>query len=178
MRRIRFQKDINVKWKILVNGLETDITGFDLNLELTDAYERTRNIEDFTINNGNEIEFTLYGVNLTTLGKYTVTLWLNKGKAGQSVLDHRDIFQLVKYTNQESEGDTSDDLDVYENVEITGSLDSISTSGQVIGDYVTRNEMNNILDRFVQTNDISNFLKPEDVSDFLREADLSLDNFV
>lgn len=51
MKKIRIQKDIDVRWVIYVNGMEQDLTGFDLSLVLIDAYGRTRDIEDFSINN-------------------------------------------------------------------------------------------------------------------------------
>ena len=65
-------------------------------------------------------------------------------------------------------------MDIAESVNLSGNLESF-TQGDVIGDYVTRNEMNNILDGYVESNEISTFLKPENVSNFLTEADLSLD---
>jgi hypothetical protein len=174
MRRIRLGKDISVRWKILVNGLETKITGFDLSIELEDAYGIKTDITDFTVTDGFYIEFMLYADQLKNLGKYILTLWLNKGKTGQSVLDHRFVFDLVKYTDLEND-DIDDNLEITENMNLTGNLESISTSGQVIGDYVKRDEMENILAGYVENSEISTFLKPEDVSNFLTDADLSLD---
>lgn len=171
MKKVRIQKDIDVRWVIFVNGIEQDITSFDLYLELTDAYGRTRNIEDFTINNGNIIEFSLYGKDFHTLGKYILSLYVNKDKPGQSVLDYRYAFELVKYTDQE-EDEIDGDLDINETVELSGNLDSF-TQGEVIGDYVSRDQLDNILDGYAQ-----NFLKPEDVSNFVTEADLTLDQYV
>ena len=57
-------------------------------------------------------------------------------------------------------------MDIAESVNLSGNLESF-TQGDVIGDYVTRNEMNNILDGYVESNEISTFLKPENVSNFL-----------
>ena len=98
-RCIRIGKDINVKWKILVNGIETDITDFNLSIELEDAYGIKTEITDFTVTDGCYIEFMLYGKDCKNLGKYILTLWVNKGQEGQSVLDHRYAFCLVKYSD-------------------------------------------------------------------------------
>ena len=146
MRRIRLGKDISVRWKILVNGLETDISDFDLSIELEDAYGIKTDITDFTVTDGCYIEFMLYADQMKNLGKYILTLWLNKGKTGQSVLDHRFVFDLVKYTDLEND-DIDDNFKITENMNLTGNLESF-TQGEVIGDYVTRNEMNNILDGY------------------------------
>lgn len=146
MKKVRIQKDIDVRWVIFVNGIEQDITSFDLYLELTDAYGRTRNIENFTINNGNVLEFTLNGKDFNSLGKYILSLWVNKDKPGQSVLDYRYAFELVKYTDMEQD-EIDGDLDINETVELSGNLDSF-TQGEVIGDYVSRDQLDNILDGY------------------------------
>jgi hypothetical protein len=176
MKKIRIGKTIDLRWVIFVNGIEQNIEDFDLSLVLIDAYGRQRDIEDYSINNENVLEFTLNGKDFNSLGKYIISLYVNKGKDNQSVLDYRYAFELVKYTDQE-EDEIDGDLDINETVELSGNLESF-TQGEVLGDYVTHDEMNNILDGYVSSNEISTFLKPEDVSDFLREADLSLDNYV
>lgn len=58
----------------------------------------------------------------------------------------------MKYTDQEQD-DIDGDLDITETVELSGNLESF-TQGEVIGDYVSRDQLDNILDGYVQTNDI------------------------
>lgn len=146
MKKIRIGKTIDLRWVIYVNGMEQDLTGFDLSLVLVDAYGRQRDIEDFSINNGNVLEFTLNGKDFNSLGKYIISLYVNKGKDNQSVLDYRYAFELVKYTDQE-EDEIDGDLDINETVELSGNLDSF-TQGEVIGDYVSRDQLDNILDGY------------------------------
>lgn len=125
MRRIRFGKDISIRWYILVNGLEQNLSDFNLSIELEDAYGIKTDVTDFTVTDGCYIDFMIYGKDCKNLGKYILTLWVNKGQEGQSVLDHRYAFCLVKFSDQEG-NDTDDNLEITESINLSGNLESFT----------------------------------------------------
>ena len=101
MKRIRIGKDIAINWVVSINGENQNLEDKDLTIQLTDPKGAVEDVEVFTVTD-NKISFAFYGTAFKVLGKYTLTLWLNKGQEGQTVLDAVDCFQLVRYTNEES----------------------------------------------------------------------------
>lgn len=100
MRKIRIGKDIHFTWQILTNGEPIPLDGRDLRLILKNPL-RT-NIElPFSISQGNRLKFTYYGTDHTNLGVYSLTLWENYGKDGQTAVDMCEAFRLVATTCEE-----------------------------------------------------------------------------
>lgn len=100
MTNIRIGKDIKAKWSVLTNGQATSLVGRDLTLEL---HTPTGSIVqlDYEID-FNVITFTYHGIYHERTGRYTLTLWENRGKIGQSVVDKTDAFCLVNRSELES----------------------------------------------------------------------------
>lgn len=119
MRKIRIGKDIAISWRVLVDGESRALAGLDLTLELHDERRNTVRPIDFTTD-GDRLLCTVRGTEQEGLGNYSLTLWLNRGREGQSVLDASDAFCLVART--EMEGGADDDNLVAETVELTGEL--------------------------------------------------------
>lgn len=124
MNKIRLGKTISVKWKVNPTDA-TLLTKDELTLILECPDSLKRKINDFTCEN-NTLEFVLEGISFKTLGKYTLTLWRNKGISGQTVVDCVNAFTLVQYTSLEDREYCSCEcfdlvtLDLESDIEITG----------------------------------------------------------
>lgn len=101
MRNIRIGKDIAINWVITTNGETTSLEGEDLYIEMRDPKGNRVQIEEYTVN-GNSIQIGLKGTAFHYLGLYTLSLWKNKDKIGQTVVDAVDAFRLVKWTKEET----------------------------------------------------------------------------
>lgn len=133
MRKIRLGKDIKIRWGVTIEGEVADPAVYDLTLELRDAFGSTVDVAQPSLVDG-LLETTLFGKDQKRTGTYRLTLWLNKGKEGQSVVDACDAFTLVSCSCDEGgEGDL--DLEVVD-VE-TASLDvgGGSGGGSSVSDY-------------------------------------------
>lgn len=100
MKKIRIGKDIAINWIITTNGQEESLEGADLSIEMRDPKGNRVEITEFDVNY-NVINIGLKGTAFRYLGTYTFTLWKNKDKEGQTVVDAVDAFKLVKYTIDE-----------------------------------------------------------------------------
>lgn len=100
MKRIRIGKDIAINWAITTNGSVESLEDADLYIEMKDPKGNKVQIEEYEITN-NIIQIGLKGTAFIYLGTYSFTLWKNKGKDGQTVVDAVDAFKLVKTTNEE-----------------------------------------------------------------------------
>lgn len=102
MQKIRIGKDIRVSWRILTNGADAPLEDRDLRLEIVDFYDRRAH--DFRIEGGNIVVFVFAGSEQRHLGRHTFTLWENRGKEGQTVVDSCDGIELVPTTCREACG--------------------------------------------------------------------------
>lgn len=102
MKKIRIGKDFTLEWPILTNGDPVPLEGRDLLLELHSPYGSVR-----------QIPFEVKGIDVlariepnmqAATGVYSLTLWENYGKDGQTVVDSCDGFQLVDNTCKEGTG--------------------------------------------------------------------------
>ena len=109
MKKIRIGKDIAVRWPILTNGAPEPLAGRDLTLFIRSQYQVAKQL-DFSTEE-NVVVFTLAGTGQQTLGTYSLTLWENYGKAGQSVVDCCEAFALVACTCEEEPGDAALDAE-------------------------------------------------------------------
>lgn len=123
MRKIRIGKDISIAWTVLTNGEEESLEGRDLTLVLSDRFSR-RSL-DFEAD-GATLRFTVRGADQKTLGEYGLTLWENRGRNGQTVVDSLPAFALVANTADEGwNGDSRPNLNT-ETVELeTASIDRL-----------------------------------------------------
>ena len=101
MKRIRIGKDICIRWEITTDGAAIPLEGRDLLVEIKSPFRVVRNIP-FRVD-GNTIIMTYLGKEQEWVGEYSVTLWENKGKQGQNVVDAIKAFELVKTSPEEND---------------------------------------------------------------------------
>lgn len=97
IKRIRIGKDINVEWKVDVEGLK----GMALAVELVDPKCGRTEVDMFDVSDDNTLMFSLKGTSFSLLGDYSIVLTKNKDQDGQSVLDATKAFTLVPTTDEE-----------------------------------------------------------------------------
>lgn len=101
MRNIRIGKDIRISWTVLTEGRPLPLAGRDLSLELSDPLGRRSEL-GFTVSGTCVLSALFPGTGQSTLGRYGLTLWENRGKAGQTAVDAADAFRLVRTTAEET----------------------------------------------------------------------------
>ena len=188
MKKIRIGKDIKIRWGVTIDGYVADPAVYDLTLELRDAFGSTVEIVQPTLVDG-LLETTFYGKDHKRIGAYRLTLWLNKGKEGQSVVDACDAFKLVSCSCDEG-GDSDLDLEVVDvatasldvggggggsgvsdyallsnkprinDVVLNGNKTAEELGLQPKGDYALRNEL-------PEVPDMNDYAKTEDVNEAL-----------
>lgn len=104
MQRIRIYKDIKIQWRVLTNKEAAPLEGRDITFEVVNRFGR---IElPFTVD-GNLLSSDFPGTVQKSLGAYWVTLWENKGKQGQTLVDSCSGFTLVSETCMEDDDDNT-----------------------------------------------------------------------
>lgn len=118
MVKIRIGKTINVIWKIITDiVLEKE----SLSIEMTQPNGIKLKIQDFELND-TIITMSLQGTMFKQLGDYTLSLWKDKCKDTQTVVDAVDAFTLVKYTNEECDYCYCNDNLEYEIVDLESEI--------------------------------------------------------
>lgn len=126
MKHIRIGKDISLRWAITTDGAAIPLEGRDLTLELKSPIGKVI-ILPYRVD-WNVLTMTYYGYEQTVVGEYSLTLWENKGKQGQNVVDAIRAFKLVR-TSPEEEDFIGGDLQV-ESVDLgTANLEILSGGG-------------------------------------------------
>lgn len=100
MESRRIKTDITVDWAILTNGQAASLSGRDLTLYLVDPERERTQLQFETM--GNVIIFNFPASDQKYLGCYGLTLYENKDKEGQAVLDYPNAFKLVPLSIQET----------------------------------------------------------------------------
>jgi hypothetical protein len=106
--RVRIGKDIKIKWAVLTDGSALPLNTEELTLELVGPNGKNLGL-DFEVE-GNVLTAMFYGKDQKCTGDYTLTLWKNKGKEGQTVVDKLSAFSLVRYSTQEDYTQKYDNL--------------------------------------------------------------------
>lgn len=119
MKNIRIGKDIALQWTVTVDGVSRDLSALDLKLFLHNETAGSAVELAFTTQT-DVLRAEVLGRDQRNTGVYRLTLWLNKDKIGQSVLDESTAFRLVART--EMEGGTDDNNLETETVELSGNL--------------------------------------------------------
>lgn len=104
MQRIRKYKDLKIQWKVLTNKEALPLEGRDLTFEIVNKFERVS--FPFSVE-GNLLTADFPGTAHKSLGDYWVTLWENKGKEGQTLVDSCAGFTLVSTTCMEDDNDNT-----------------------------------------------------------------------
>jgi len=106
-KRIRIGKDIAIAWHItLPEDTDELLSDMDLTIAMKDPKGLLIAIKDYVVN-GNDVLIGLKGTTFAWLGNYTLTLWKNKGKDGQTVVDAVNAFTLVNSTDKEADDNSS-----------------------------------------------------------------------
>ena len=157
MKNIRIKKDINIKWTITTNGENISLANRDLTLYLITPY-RTHVLLDYTVED-NIITTVYRGTEQKLCGEYSLTLFENKDKEGQTVVDKISAFKLVENTDKEID-DITDNLQI-ETVDLGSSnLDVI-----INGNGYTKEEIDDKLDSKADKSDI-----PSKVSELVNDS--------
>lgn len=119
MKNIRIGKDIALQWTVTVDGVSRDLSALYLKLFLHNETAGSAVELAFTTQT-DVLRAEVLGRDQRNTGVYRLTLWLNKGEIGQSVLDESTAFRLVART--EMEGGTDDNNLETEVVELSGNL--------------------------------------------------------
>lgn len=102
-KRIRIGKDIAIRWHItLPEGNNELLSDMDLSIAMKDPKGLPIAIKDYDVVD-NDLLIGLKGTTFAWLGNYTLTLWKNKGKDGQTVVDAVNAFTLVNSTDKETD---------------------------------------------------------------------------
>ena len=106
-KRIRIGKDIAIRWHItLPEGNNELLSDMDLSIAMKDPKGLPIAIKDYDVVD-NDLLIGLKGTTFAWLGNYTLTLWKNKGKDGQTVVDAVNAFTLVNSTDKEADDNSS-----------------------------------------------------------------------
>lgn len=160
MKNIRIKKDINIKWTITTNGENISLANRDLTLYLVTPY-RTHLLLDYTVED-NIITTVYRGTEQKLCGKYSLTLFENKDKEGQTVVDKISAFKLVENTDKEID-DIIDNLQI-ETVDLGSSNLDVIINGNV-GNGYTKEEIDDKLDSKADKSDI-----PSKVSELVNDS--------
>lgn len=106
MQSFRIGKTLKIRWAILSGGAPEPLAGRDLTLEISSG-NRVRMILPF-VADGNVAVFCYQGRDQRFTGSYTVTMWENYAKEGQTVVDRCDAFALVGRSCEETRTTASD----------------------------------------------------------------------
>lgn len=100
MRSYRIGKTLKIRWGILTGGKPEPLSGRDLRLEIATGSRFRRNVP-FEADDS-VAEFLFQGSEQRYVGAYTLTMWENRGKENQTVVDRCDAFCLVACSCEES----------------------------------------------------------------------------
>lgn len=89
MRQQRIGDTICVRWPFFDSqGNPIDLRDLDLELEITSSIQKAMQMEFSIVGDGhNIIEFTWEGTEQKSTGKYNFTLYINRGKPNQRIID-------------------------------------------------------------------------------------------
>lgn len=100
MKSYRIGKTLKIRWGILTGGKSEPLSGRDLRLEIATGSRFRRDVS-FEADDS-VAEFVFQGSEQRYVGAYTVTMWENRGKENQTVVDRCDAFCLVACSCEES----------------------------------------------------------------------------
>lgn len=100
MKSYRIGKTLKIRWEILTGGKSEPLSGRDLRLEIATGSRFRRDVSFEA--DGSVAEFVFQGSEQRYVGAYMVTMWENRGKENQTVVDRCDAFCLVARSCEES----------------------------------------------------------------------------
>ncbi len=136
MKRIRIGKDFTVLWTILTNKVASSLDGRDLSLVLHRPNHTEISLDfDLSEDTPNELRVRIAPEVQSSTGRYTLTLWENRGRNAQTVVDNVNAFELVPVTSMEyaDESDESN-LEIYPTVELETANMQVGITGPGVPD--------------------------------------------
>lgn len=92
MKRIRIGKDIRIRWRVEVNGYPPESDSSCV-LEVVGHWGDRQELPVEVVDG--EVVATFRGKHHRQIGVYSLTLWINRGKDGQTAVDACNVFELV-----------------------------------------------------------------------------------
>ncbi|MBM6865899.1 hypothetical protein H6A66_12055 [Bacteroides caecigallinarum] len=147
MRKIRIGKELEMRWALFdTENAPLDLSGKELTLFLITPVMSRIGL-GFAVS-GNIVSASFKGTEQRIPGMYGLTLWINKGKEGQNVVDCCKAFELVPWTCMEG-GDSDSDIDV-ETVDLHSNFD-IGISGESAYQIALRNGFEGTEEEWLQS---------------------------
>ena len=147
MRKIRIGKDLEMRWTLFDSENEPlDFTGKELSLFLITPL-MSRIELDFAISR-NIVSASFKGTEQRIPGQYRLTLWINKGKDGQNVVDCCKAFELVPLSCMEG-GNSESAVDVV-TVDLQSNFD-VGISGESAYQIALRNGFEGTEEEWLQS---------------------------
>lgn len=128
MKRIRIGKDIRIRWRVEVNGYPPEAASGCV-LEVVGHWGDRQELPVEVVDG--EVVATFRGKHHRQIGVYSLTLWINRGKDGQTAVDACNVFELVPCSCDETGHDihnmTLETIDLG-----TQYIDAIFTDEQLV----------------------------------------------
>ena len=100
MKKIRIGKEFSVRWGLVLNGLPAELDKMDVKVILVNPFGKRSSLSYTADRNVLVIPIDRNVQPMT--GAYSLSLWINKDKDGQTVVDCSPAFCLVASTDEES----------------------------------------------------------------------------
>ena len=100
MKKIRIGKEFSVRWGLVLNGLPAELDKMDVKVILVNPFGKRSSLS-YTADR-NVLVIPIDRTLQPMTGAYSLSLWINKDKDGQTVVDCSPAFCLVASTDEES----------------------------------------------------------------------------
>ena len=124
MKDTRIGNDIKVGWSIFrEDGSAFSLEGLNVSLYLKSMFGR-KELNDF-VTTGNIIQWTFYGKDQKSTGKYSLELVINEGEKGMITTDTCDFVNLVSCSCKLQGGEDAPNVET-ESIELTSTLEYVA----------------------------------------------------
>lgn len=160
MKDKRQGNDLKVAWSIFKkDGEPFRLDGKDVSLYLKNMFGRKK-LNDF-VTTGNIIQWTFYGKDQKSSGKYSLEMVVNEGDKGMITTDACDFVNLVSCSCKLQGGEDAPNVET-ESIELASTLEYVAGGGQY-DDTALWKELENKVDKEkgkgLSSNDFTNALK-------------------
>lgn len=127
MKDTRQGNDIKISWSIFKKGGQIfSLEGKNISLYLKSVFGR-KELNDFVVT-GNIIQWTFYGKDQKSTGKYSLEMVINEGEKGMITTDKCDFVNLVSCSCKLQGGEDAPNVET-ESIELTSTLEYVSGGG-------------------------------------------------
>ena len=160
MKDIRQGNDIRISWSIFKKGGQIfSLEGKNISLYLKSVFGR-KELNDFVVT-GNIIQWTFYGKDQKSTGKYSLELVVNEGEKGMITTDKCDFVNLVSCSCKLQGGEDAPNVET-ESIELTSTLEYVSGGGDYDDTALWKaldNKVDKVEGKGLSSNDFTNALK-------------------